>query len=85
VGAARSGLLAEHLGRPVTAVDAVPEGPVPSDYAAGCLRRMFDHYRAHGFAGSPRVLEALLGRPARHFAEHLAELLPGGRLEGALP
>jgi hypothetical protein len=33
---------------------------------------MFDHYRAHGFTGSPRVLEALLGRPARTFAEHLA-------------
>jgi uncharacterized protein YbjT (DUF2867 family) len=66
-------LLAEHLGRPVTAVDAPPADPVPAaDYAATCLRRMFEHYRAHGFAGSPRVLEALLGRPARRFAEHLA-------------
>ena len=33
---------------------------------------MFDHYRAHGFTGSPRVLEALLGRPARTYADHLA-------------
>jgi hypothetical protein len=33
---------------------------------------MFDHYRAHGFTGSPRVLEALLGRPARTYAQHLA-------------
>jgi hypothetical protein len=47
---------------------------VPEEYAARCLRLMFDHYRAHGFTGSPRVLEALLGRPARTFAEHLAEL-----------
>jgi uncharacterized protein YbjT (DUF2867 family) len=67
-------LLAEHLGREVTAVDAAPEGPVPplDDYAAHCLRRMLDHYRAHGFTGSPRVLTALLGRPPRSFAEHLA-------------
>jgi uncharacterized protein YbjT (DUF2867 family) len=68
------------LGRAVTAVDAVPDGPVPpldgtaQAYAAHCLRRMFDHYRAYGFRGSPRVLEGLLGRPARTFAEHLAEL-----------
>jgi hypothetical protein len=33
-----------------------------------------DHYRAHGFTGSPRVLEALLGRPARTFVEHLDAL-----------
>jgi len=73
--------LGARLGRKVTAVDAVPTGPVPSpggtpqDYAAHCLRRMLDHYRAHGFAGSPRVLEALLARPARTFAEHLAETI----------
>src|SRR3954451_2699706 len=69
-------LLTERLGRQVTAVDAVPDGPVPpaSDYAAHCRRRMFDHYRVHGFTGSPRVLEALLGRPARTFSDHLASL-----------
>jgi uncharacterized protein YbjT (DUF2867 family) len=66
------------LGREVTAVDAVPDGPVPpldgtAAYAAHCLRRMFDHYRAHGFRGSPRVLEGLLGRPARTFDQHLAD------------
>src|SRR4051794_20605848 len=39
-------LLAAHLGRPVTAVDAVPDGPaLPGDYAAACRRAMFDHYR----------------------------------------
>ena len=71
-------LLAARLGRPVRAVDDPPDGPVPpaSDYAAHCRRRMFDHYRAHGFAGSPRVLEALLGRPPRAFAEHLASSEP---------
>jgi uncharacterized protein YbjT (DUF2867 family) len=68
-------LFAVRLGREVTAVDAVPEGPVPDEYAARCRRLMFDHYRAHGFTGSPRVLEALLGRPARTFAEHLAALV----------
>jgi hypothetical protein len=67
-------LMSARLGREVTAVDAVPDGPVPppEDYAARCLRLMFDHYRAHGFTGSPRVLEALLGRPARTYAQHLA-------------
>jgi uncharacterized protein YbjT (DUF2867 family) len=71
-------LLGRRLGRTVTAVDALPDGPVPpaSDYAAHCRRRMFDHYRAHGFTGSPRVLEALLGRPARTYAEHLASVDP---------
>jgi len=64
-------LLGERLGRDVRAVDVVPEGPVPVEYAARCSRLMFDHYRAHGFTGSPRVLEALLGRPARTFADHL--------------
>jgi uncharacterized protein YbjT (DUF2867 family) len=69
-------LLAERLGREVRAVDTVPDGPVPpvSDYADHCRRLMLDHYRAHGFTGSPRVLEALLGRSARTFADHLASL-----------
>ncbi len=77
-------LLTEHLGRPVAAVDAPPDGPVPpaAEYAAHCRRLMFDHYRAHGFTGSPRVLTALLGRPPRRFAEHLRDLAPapGGAL-----
>jgi hypothetical protein len=62
------------LGRDVRADDDPPDGPVPpvERYDAHCARRMFDHYRAHGFTGSPRVLEALLGRPPRTFAEHLA-------------
>jgi uncharacterized protein YbjT (DUF2867 family) len=75
--------IAEHLGhrlgRAVTAVDAPPDGPVPprTAYADHCRRLMFDHYRAHGFTGSPRVLETLLGRPLRTFAQHLAaEELP---------
>jgi uncharacterized protein YbjT (DUF2867 family) len=71
-------LLEAWLHREVRAVDAVPDGPVPDGYAARCSRLMFDHYRAHGFLGSPRVLEALLGRPARTFAEHLGDQeLPG--------
>ncbi len=73
-------LMGRRLGRDVTAVDAVPDGPVPPPerYGPHCLRLMFDHYRTHGFAGSPRVLEALVGRPARTFAEHLASVhLPG--------
>ena len=69
-------LLARRLDREVRAVDAVPDGPVPpaSDYAEHCSRLMFDHYRAHGFTGSPRVLEMLLDRPTRTFAEHLASV-----------
>jgi uncharacterized protein YbjT (DUF2867 family) len=66
-------LLGEWLGREVRAVDAVPDGPVPVEYAARCSRLMFDHYRAHGFTGSPRVLEGLLGRPPRIFAEYLRD------------
>jgi uncharacterized protein YbjT (DUF2867 family) len=67
-------LLGERLGRAVRAEDAVPAGEVPTSYAARCRRTMFDHYRAHGFTGSPRVLTDLLGRPPRSFAEHLADL-----------
>ena len=71
-------LLAGWLGRDVAAVDDVPDGPVPVEYAARCSRLMFDHYRAHGFTGSPRVLAWLLGRPPRTFADHLRDLeLPG--------
>ena len=68
-------LLSAWLGREVRAEDDPPSGPVPPPerYAEHCLRLMFDHYRAHGFTGSPRVLEALLGRPAHTFAEHLAQ------------
>jgi uncharacterized protein YbjT (DUF2867 family) len=62
------------LGRDVVAADAVPGGEVPRSYAARCRRAMFDHYRAHGFVGSPRVLTGLLGRPPRTFDEHLADL-----------
>jgi uncharacterized protein YbjT (DUF2867 family) len=74
--------LAHRLGRTVTAVDAPPDGPVPprTAYADHCRRLMFDHYRAHGFTGSPRVLEALLGRPARTFAQHLAGQHLAGRV-----
>ncbi len=69
-------LFGDRLGREVAAVDVAPDGPVPpvGDYAARCRRLMFDHYRAHGFTGSPRVLESLLGRPARTLAHHLTTL-----------
>jgi uncharacterized protein YbjT (DUF2867 family) len=67
-------LMGERLGRDVRAEDMVPRGDPPASYAGRCLRTMFDHYRAHGFAGSPRVLTALLGRPPRTFAEHLTDL-----------
>ncbi len=65
-------LVAARAGREVTAQDDVPAGAVPAAYAGRCRRLMFDHYRAHGFTGSPRVLTALLGRPPRTYAEHLA-------------
>ena len=71
-------LLGEWMGREVRAVDTVPDGPVPAGYAARCSRLMFDHYRAHGFTGSPRVLAGLLGRAPRTFAEYLRDQeLPG--------
>ena len=67
-------LMTQRLGREVRAEDVVPKGEPPASYAGRCLRLMFDHYRAHGFAGSPRVLTALLGRPPRTYAEHLADV-----------
>ena len=67
-------LIGERLGEEVVADDVVPGGEVPTSYAARCRRTMFDHYRAHGFTGSPRVLTDLLGRPPRTFAEHLADV-----------
>ena len=67
-------LIGAWSGREVVAEDAVPRGEVPTSFAARCRRTMFDHYRAHGFTGSPRVLTDLLGRPPRTFAEHLADL-----------
>jgi uncharacterized protein YbjT (DUF2867 family) len=80
--------LGHWLGRDVEAVDDLPDGPVPpaEEYAAHCRRRMFDHYRAHGFTGSSRVLEALLGRPARTLADRLATLpSPAGDRGGRIP
>ncbi len=59
------------LGQEVRAVDS-PAGDGGNSYAARCLRTMFAEYRAHGFTGSPAVLTALLGRPPRSYAEHLA-------------
>jgi uncharacterized protein YbjT (DUF2867 family) len=75
-------LVSARTGRQVSAVDRPPSGPVPppADWAAHCRRSMFDHYRAHGFTGSPRVLEALVGRPARSFDDHLAALLSPERV-----
>jgi len=68
-------VLTRRLGSEVTAVDVVPDRPAPpvAEYAAHCRRLMFDWYRQHGFTGSPWALEALLGRPARTLAEHLAD------------
>lgn len=72
-------LMGERLGREVVADDVIPAGEQPSAYAARCRRATFDHQRAHGFVGSPRVLTDLLGRPPRTYAQHLAAVpLPGG-------
>src|SRR4051794_14572778 len=70
-------LMEERLGREVRAEDVVPRGEPPEGYAGRCRWLMFEHYRAHGFTGSPRVLTELLGRPPRTFAEHLADVAPG--------
>jgi uncharacterized protein YbjT (DUF2867 family) len=67
-------LMGERLGRQVRAEDVVPRGDLPADYAARCRWLMFEHYRAHGFVGSPRVLAALLGRAPRTVAEHLGDV-----------
>ena len=67
-------LIGERLGEEVVADDVIPGGEVPTSYAGRCRRTTFDHQRAHGFVGSPRVLTALLGRPPRTFADHLADL-----------
>jgi uncharacterized protein YbjT (DUF2867 family) len=67
-------LIGERLDQEVVADDVVPGGEVPTSYVARCRRTQYDHQRAHGFVGSPRVLTALLGRPPRTYAEHLADL-----------
>jgi uncharacterized protein YbjT (DUF2867 family) len=69
-------LIGERLGQEVLADDLVPGGEVPTSYVARCRRTTSDHRRAHGYVGSPRVLTALLGRPPRSYAEHLADLDP---------
>jgi uncharacterized protein YbjT (DUF2867 family) len=64
-------------GRRVVPVDV----PVPANldtYAGYCLHTMFAWYRDHGFAGSPRVATALLGRPPRSYTDHLADILGAG-------
>ncbi|MCV2491229.1 NmrA family NAD(P)-binding protein [Geodermatophilus sp. YIM 151500] len=73
-------------GRDVVAVDA-PASPDRGTYAGRCLATMFDWYRDHGFAGSPRVATALLGRPPRSYTDHLADVLGtvGGAAEGVPP
>ena len=73
-------LVGTAVGREVAAVDA-PASPDEGTYAGRCLATMFAEYRAHGFTGSPRVLTALLGRPPRTFADHLADRL-ADRLAG---
>jgi uncharacterized protein YbjT (DUF2867 family) len=67
-------LIGARLGQEVVADDVLPGGEVPTSYVARCLRTTYDHHRSHGFVGSPRVLSALLGRPPRSYAEHLADL-----------
>ncbi|NEK93911.1 NAD(P)H-binding protein [Modestobacter muralis] len=69
-------LIGERLGEDVVADDVVPGGEVPTSYVGRCRRAMYDHHRAHGLVGSPRVLAGLLGRPPRSYAEHLADLDP---------
>jgi uncharacterized protein YbjT (DUF2867 family) len=66
-------LIGAHHGEEVVADDVIPGGEMPTGYVARCRRTMYDHYRAHGFTGSPRVLTDLLGRAPRTFAEHLAD------------
>ncbi len=71
-------LVGAAAGRDVVADDVVPAGEVPVSYPARCARLMLDHYRSHGFTGSPRVATALLGRLPRTYADHLADLLGAG-------
>jgi uncharacterized protein YbjT (DUF2867 family) len=69
-------VLAERTGRDVVArvIDrdrwafrARNAGLTP--YAVAALLAMFEHYERHGFHGSPRVLESVLGRPATRLSE----------------
>jgi uncharacterized protein YbjT (DUF2867 family) len=54
-----------------------------ADYSTLALRGMFDWYDRHGLAGSPRVLEWLLGRPPREPEDVLAQEID--RVLGVLP
>lgn len=74
-------VLSARLGRPVRA-EAIPPATWErgaraaglSDYAVETLLKMFRYYERYGFWGNPRVLESLLGRPARTFDAFVARL-----------
>lgn len=78
-------LLAEVLGRPVTAREldrddwerhALEVGMHP--YAVKTLLAMFLYYDECDFIGSPNVLAWLLGRPPRTYSDFLHRVLAGG-------
>ncbi len=74
--------LSRALGQEVTAHDQGEAGWAATSTAAGmppeAVRRgrlMAEHYRHHGFTGSPLVLESLLGRPATTLEHYLDRVL----------
>ncbi len=78
-------VLSARLGRPVRA-EAIPPATWErgaraaglSDYAVETLLKMFRYYERYGFWGNPRVLESLLGRPARTFDAFVERLKAEG-------
>lgn len=82
-------IISEALGRPVEAraVDRAEwargvRASGMDDYAVETLLKMFVYYEQYGFTGCSRVLEGLLGRPARTFREFIHQLLKEGESSG---
>lgn len=80
-----AGVLSEVLGHPVEAraVDRAEwaRGVRASGmdaYSIDTLLKMFVYYEQNGFTGCSRVLEGLLGRPARPFRDFVRQLTAGG-------
>ena len=74
-------IIADVIGRPVRAELVPLEVMAANGQAKGFsddrieqMWRMNRHYDAHGFPGSPNVLQWLLGRPATTYAEYVQRL-----------
>lgn len=78
-------MMSDALGRPIVAGEVDFErwaARLPLDYTAAqweLLRRIHEHYAAHGLRANTLVLQAILGRPPRSMQAFLRELATSTR------